>query len=50
MPRDIATLECDECKRRNYVTTRNRRTQQSRHTLKKYCRSCRKHTLHKETA
>ncbi|RKU29683.1 50S ribosomal protein L33 [Candidatus Poribacteria bacterium] len=48
MPRDIVTLACDECKQRNYVTTRNRRTQQDRYERKKYCRFCRKHTLHKE--
>ena len=49
MPRDIVTLACDVCRQRNYVTTRNRRTQQSRYERKKYCRFCRKHTLHKET-
>ncbi|MCZ6676714.1 MAG: 50S ribosomal protein L33 [Candidatus Poribacteria bacterium] len=48
MPRDIVTLACDDCKRQNYVTTRNKRTQQARYEMKKYCRSCRKHTPHKE--
>ncbi|MDE0185854.1 MAG: 50S ribosomal protein L33 [Candidatus Poribacteria bacterium] len=49
MPRDVVSLACDDCKRRNYVTTRNKRKQQSRFEFKKYCRFCRKHTLHKET-
>jgi large subunit ribosomal protein L33 len=49
MPRDIVSLACDDCKRRNYVTTRNKRKQQARYEFKKYCRFCRKHTLHKET-
>ena len=27
MPRELAILACTECKRRNYTTTRNKRTQ-----------------------
>lgn len=47
--RDIVTLACDECKRRNYNTTRNKRQTPDRFEFKKYCRFCRKHTNHKET-
>ncbi|MCP3678100.1 MAG: 50S ribosomal protein L33 [Deltaproteobacteria bacterium] len=47
--RDIITLACGECKRRNYTTTKNKRTTPDRLTLEKYCRFCRKHTAHKET-
>lgn len=47
--RDLATLACEKCKRRNYNTTRNRRLKPDRMQLKKYCNSCRAHTLHKET-
>ncbi|HEU19058.1 MAG TPA: 50S ribosomal protein L33 [Deltaproteobacteria bacterium] len=47
--RNIITLECGECKQRNYTTTKNKRTMQGRLELKKYCRFCRAHTLHKET-
>ena len=43
------TLECTECKRRNYVTTKNKTNTRERLELKKYCRWCRKHTPHKET-
>ncbi|MBN2569044.1 MAG: 50S ribosomal protein L33 [Deltaproteobacteria bacterium] len=47
--RDIVTLACDECKRRNYTTTKNKRTTKNRLELKKYCRFCRIHTVHRET-
>ncbi|MBU1692535.1 MAG: 50S ribosomal protein L33 [Verrucomicrobia bacterium] len=48
MPREIITLACTECKRRNYTTTRNKRKTTERLELKKYCRFERKHTAHKE--
>jgi large subunit ribosomal protein L33 len=48
MPRDQVTLACTECKRRNYLTTKNKRTMPDRLELKKYCRFERKRTLHKE--
>ncbi len=47
--RDIITLECGECKRRNYTTTKNKRLHSGRVEYKKYCRWCKKHTPHKET-
>jgi large subunit ribosomal protein L33 len=43
------TLECTECKRRNYITSKNRIEQRERIELKKYCRWDKAHTLHKET-
>jgi len=43
------TLECTECKRRNYITTKNKNNTRDRIEMKKYCRHERKHTLHKET-
>jgi len=46
--REIITLRCEECKRHNYTTTRNKKQQQEKIELKKYCRFCQKHTLHKE--
>jgi len=42
-------LACTECKRRNYITTKNRQKQQGRMELKKYCRWCRCHRVHRET-
>ncbi len=49
MPRDLAILECTECKRRNYTTTRNKRTMTARLEIKKFCPHDRKRTVHKET-
>jgi large subunit ribosomal protein L33 len=47
--REIIHLACSECKRRNYSSTRNKRTKTEKLQLKKFCRWCRSHTLHKET-
>ncbi len=47
--RDIITLACTECKRRNYSTTKNKKTIPDRLELKKYCKFCKKHTPHRET-
>ena len=47
--RVVVTLACTECKERNYTTEKNRRITQGRMELKKYCRCCRKHMLHRET-
>jgi len=49
MPREIITLACEECKRRNYSTMKNRHKHSERVTYKKYCRWCKKHTPHRET-
>ena len=46
--RDNIQLACGECKRRNYVSTRNKKKQTERLEVKKYCRFCRRHTPHKE--
>lgn len=43
------TMACGECKRRNYITTKNKRTTPDRIELNKYCAFCKKHTAHKET-
>ncbi|PIP41115.1 MAG: 50S ribosomal protein L33 [Desulfobacterales bacterium CG23_combo_of_CG06-09_8_20_14_all_51_8] len=45
----IVTLSCTECKRKNYSTTKNKRTKPDKLEFKKYCRFCKTHTLHKET-
>jgi large subunit ribosomal protein L33 len=49
MPRDIITLACTECKRRNYTTTKNKKNDPDRIERSKYCPWCRKHTVHRET-
>lgn len=43
------TMACTECKNRNYNYTKDKKTHPDRMELKKYCRFCRQHTLHKET-
>jgi large subunit ribosomal protein L33 len=46
--RELITFSCGECKRRNYVSKKNKRTTPDKLGLKKYCPFCRSHTLHKE--
>ena len=43
------TLECTECKRRNYITTKSKINDRERLEMRKYCAHERKHTVHKET-
>ncbi|KXZ38966.1 large subunit ribosomal protein L33 [Alkalithermobacter thermoalcaliphilus JW-YL-7 = DSM 7308] len=43
------TLACNECKQRNYNTTKNKKNNPDRIELKKYCKFCKTHTAHKET-
>ena len=43
------TLACTECNQRNYNTMKNKKNDPDRLEMNKYCRFCRKHTLHRET-
>ena len=43
------TLACTECKQRNYNTMKNKKNDPDRLEMNKYCRFCRKHTVHRET-
>jgi len=45
----LIKLECSECKKTNYYSQKNKKTIKERLQLKKYCKHCKKHTLHKET-
>jgi large subunit ribosomal protein L33 len=47
--RIAVTLACEDCKRRNYQTDKNRRNDPERIELRKFCRWCGRHTAHKET-
>ena len=38
-----------ECKQRNYSTTKDKKVMPDRMEIKKYCKFCKSHTLHKET-
>ncbi len=46
---NMIKLECTECKRVNYYSRKNKKIIKERLQLKKYCKYCKKHTLHKET-
>jgi large subunit ribosomal protein L33 len=46
---DIILLQCSSCKNKNYSTTKNKKNTTEKLNLKKYCKHCRKHVLHKET-
>lgn len=41
------SMECAECKERNYFTFKNKKLK-DRLELKKHCKRCKKHTAHKE--
>ncbi len=47
--RIIITLECKECRNRNYTTTKNKGRTPEGLEFSKYCPNCRRHTPHKET-
>jgi len=47
--REIITIACTECKQRNYTTTKDKKNHPDRLELKKFCKFCRAHTLHRET-
>jgi large subunit ribosomal protein L33 len=46
--RELIGFACDKCKRKNYTSTKNRKTTTEKLALKKYCASCRAHTQHRE--
>ncbi|MBO1005843.1 50S ribosomal protein L33 [Pseudogracilibacillus auburnensis] len=43
------TLSCTDCGSRNYTTEQNKASREERLELKKFCRHCNAHTVHKET-
>ena len=47
--RDHIVFECSTCKRRNYNSTKNKKKTTGKLEMKKFCRHCRAHTVHKET-
>jgi large subunit ribosomal protein L33 len=46
--RDQISLQCEGCKRRNYMSSRNKKKTTEKLSLRKFCPACRTHTLHKE--
>lgn len=47
--RDQITMACTDCKQRNYIGLKNKKNTPDRLELKKYCKFCQKHTVHRET-
>lgn len=54
---EIVAMICPTCKSQNYVTTRNKVNmdakaggKSSKLEIKKYCKRCKKSTLHKESS
>lgn len=45
----IVRLQCQECKSKNYTTTKSNNISKNKLELKKYCPKCKKHTIHKES-
>jgi len=41
-------MQCEVCKRINYFTNKSKKASEEKLSLKKFCRWCRKHTVHKE--
>lgn len=46
---NLIKFECTECKHLNYHSQKNKKILKNRLELKKFCKWCKKHTLHKET-
>ncbi len=46
--RIIVTMQCSDCRERNYTTTKNRRNDTQRLEQNKYCSRCRVHKAHRE--
>ncbi len=53
--RELVAMVCSVCKSQNYITERNKVNMQTKGnetklSLNKFCKKCKKVTLHKETA
>ncbi|MDP1709400.1 MAG: 50S ribosomal protein L33 [Candidatus Komeilibacteria bacterium] len=46
---NLIKFECSECKHVTYHSHKNKKKLQARLQVKKHCKFCKKHTLHKET-
>ena len=42
------TMACSDCKQRNYTYTKDKKKNMEKLEMKKYCRFCNTHTIHKE--
>ncbi len=41
-------IQCSVCKKTNYFTKKSKANAEKKLELKKFCSTCKKHTLHKE--
>lgn len=48
MREDSIILRCTVCKEENYTTVKNKRNTPEKLELKKYCKKCRKATVHQQ--
>jgi len=48
--RQMILLVCTECKEKNYITKKNKINTTEKLEIKKFCKKCKKHTLHKESS
>ncbi|MDD4995381.1 MAG: 50S ribosomal protein L33 [Patescibacteria group bacterium] len=46
---NLIKLECADCKKINYYSKKNKKKLKERLQMKKFCKTCKKHTGHKET-
>ena len=44
----LIKLACQDCKRINYRTTKNKKKVERKIELKKFCKWCKSHRVHKE--
>lgn len=45
----IIKLACEKCKHINYYTRKNKKTTERKLEYKRFCKWCKKHTVHKES-
>jgi large subunit ribosomal protein L33 len=43
--RDLISFQCEQCKRRNYTGTKNKKTTTEKLAFRKFCPFCRTHTV-----
>lgn len=46
---NLIKMQCTQCKRINYWTSKNKKKVERKIEIKKFCPWCKKHTVHKET-
>lgn len=47
--RERVVLSCSTCNRRNYTADKNKALHPDRVEIRKFCPTCRTHTVHRET-